>query len=102
MYDKKVTVEHLATSVSGQETYQAHPGFTWVPMNIQPLSFELAPNGDDYFFKTYKAFTTVSGIVETYRLTVSGTGEQYMVRGRESFNYPPLPHYELILERGAR
>lgn len=100
--DSSVSVEHLATSVSGQMTYQPHPGFAFVPMNIQPMAADFRSMSEGIYSKLFKAFTTASGIVETYRLTVSGTTTQYIVRGREDYGFGVLPHYELILEKGTR
>jgi hypothetical protein len=100
--DKKVTVEHLGPTVSGREAYQPHPGYTFIPMNIQPTSFDFQSVAEGIYVKLFKAFTTSSGIVEGFRLTVSGTTDQYVVRGRQAYDYGPLPHYELVLERGTR
>jgi len=100
--DKRVFVYRFAPS-PGQETQALHPAWpSGVLMNIQPLSPELVAMSDGQFWKSYKGFTTVSGIVETYQLTVSGTNETYIVKGRERFDYVTGIHYELILERGTR
>lgn len=102
-FDSTWFVEHLAPTVSGQETYQNHPGFTGgFKMNLQPASPELTAMAEGQFFKTFKGFTTTSGIVEGFRVTASGTSDKYIVRGREVFTNPPLPHYELVLEKGVR
>ena len=100
--DKVMLVEHLAPTVSGQETYQSHPGFTFVAMNIQPMGADFMAISEGIYDKLFKGFTTNSGIVETFRLTVSGTTDKYVVRGRESYGYGPLPHFELVLEKGTR
>lgn len=99
LFDKYVTVEFR--TVSGQynnQVYVPHPAFTTVPVNIQPMQGSFTDMGNGIFFKTYKCFTTASGIIEGFRLTVSGTGEQYIVRGRQRFDDIFVPHYELILE----
>ena len=103
--DKKVTVNRLnpSSNVGGQEVYVTHSGFiSGVAMNIQPANAEFTAMSDGQFFKTYKAFTTNSGIVEGFQVVVSGTGEQYIVRGRESYNYGSGKHYELALEKAIR
>jgi hypothetical protein len=58
---------------------------------------------DGVFGKTYNSFTSCSGVVEGMQLTVSGTGEQYFVRGREVNDNGILPkHYQLILTKDKR
>lgn len=100
LFDKLCTVE--VRTASG-----VYNNFVWIPhaayasgvwMNIQPMQTQFTNTGDGLYFKNYKAFTTASGIVEGYRLTVSGTGEQYIVNGRQRFDYIVAPHYELMLE----
>jgi hypothetical protein len=100
--DKRVFVYRFAPA-AGQETQALHPAWpSGVMMNIQPLGPTLTALTEGQLFKSYRAFTTVSGIVETYQLTVSGTTETYLVRGRERFDYGSGQHYELNLERGTR
>lgn len=71
-----------------------------IRINIQPATPELTAMADGQFFKVYKGFTTQSGVVEGMRLTVSGTGEEYIVRGKE--RYDTLGHQnELVLEKGG-
>ena len=71
-------------------------------MNIQPASAEFTAMSDGQFFKTYKAFTTSSGVVEGFQVVVSGTGETYLVRGREAYGYGAGQHYELSLIKAVR
>lgn len=74
-----------------------------VRMNIQPASAETQVLVDGVFGKTFSAFTSSSGVVEGMQLTVSGTGEQYFVRGREVHDNGILPkHYELVLTKDKR
>ena len=105
-FDKVAFVSTLQVNnpVSDQETFVTFSGFqaagvtaAAVKVNIQPASPELTAISEGEVFKTYKAFTTVSGVVEGMLLTVSGTREQYRVRGREAFNYANGQHYELTL-----
>lgn len=72
-------------------------GYAFV--NIQPASAELTALSEGEVFKTYLCFTTISGIAEPMRLTVSGTQDTYIVRGREVYNYGANTHYELTLAK---
>lgn len=107
-FDKTAIVSTLQVNnpVSDQETFVTYSGFVIngivaaaVKLNIQPASPELTAISEGEVFKTYKAFTTVSGIVEGMLLTVSGTNELYRVRGREAFPYGMGQHYELTLAK---
>ncbi len=72
-------------------------------MNIQPANAETTVLVDGVFGKTFNAFTTSSGIVEGMLVTVSGTSDQYIVRGRQANSNGLLPaHYELIMTRNDR
>lgn len=97
LFDKFVSVE-FRTASGSNFVYMPHTGLPHVPVNIQPVGREFANMNNGMFYKTYKIFTTNSGIVENYRLTVSGTGEKYIVRGRQRFDYIVAPHYELVAE----
>lgn len=104
LLDKMVFVSRLDKNnpVSDQEVYVTHSGFggtAAAKINIQPASPELTAIADGEVFKTYRAYTTASGIVETMRLTVSGTNDIYVVRGREVYDYGIQTHYELTLAR---
>lgn len=110
--DKIVFVSRLAkTADVDKEIYTAHSGFRGpgqiataaVRMNIQPASAETTVLVDGIFGKTFKAFTSSSGVVEGMQCTVSGTGEQYFVRGREVHDNGILPkHYELVMTKDKR
>ena len=106
LLDKRVTINRLnpTSSVGGQEVYVTHSGFlpNGVRMNIQPASAEFTAMSDGQFFKTYKAFTASSGVVEGFQVVVSGTNETYIVRGREAFGYGAGQHYELSLAKAVR
>lgn len=102
----KVTSDGVGTS---KESYTTHSGYlefghksAAVRMNIQPASAELTAISEGEVFKTFKAFTTNSGIVEGMRVTVSGTNDTYTVKGRESYDYGSGQHYELTLIKGGR
>jgi hypothetical protein len=98
LLDRKAFVSALAVNnpVTDQETFLTISGMV-ANINIQPASPELTILADGETFKTYKAFTTNSGVLEGMLLTVSGTGEVYRVRGREIYNYGAGQHIELVL-----
>lgn len=103
--DKRVFVSILAPDASNndQEDYIAHPGFVGgVLMNIQPASPMFTSLNEGVQGKMFRGFTTASGIVETHRITVSGTGEIYTVQGREKYDYGMGQHYELTLVKPER
>lgn len=110
--DKVVFVARLAPDQSNadMEGYADYPAFIGpageatnaVRMNIQPASAELTAISEGVFAKTFKAFTRASGVVETFRLTVSGTGDKYYTHGREVYDYPVGKHYELVLIKDKR
>jgi hypothetical protein len=102
--DKRFYVEHLENTNGNpdQSGYVTHPGFVGgVMMNVQPASPTITALAEGELFKTFKAYTTSSGIVENFRLTASGTGHQYIVRGREVFALPLGKHYELMLVKAG-
>ncbi len=111
--DKIVFVSRLQKTPTDvdKERYVTHSGYLGpgqiptaaVRMNIQPASAETTVLVDGVFGKTFNAFTAASGVVEGMQLTVSGTGEQYFVRGREVHDNGILPkHYQLVLTKDKR
>lgn len=110
LLDKTALVKTLQVNnpLTDQEVFVTHSGFLYngvtsaaIRINIQPASPELTAISDGEVFKTYRAFTTASGVIEGMLLTVSGTGELYRVRGREAFNYGMGRHYELTLIKSS-
>lgn len=104
-FDKRVFVWRLAPDATNnrQEDYSLHPGYpAGAKVNIQPASPMFTQLNDGIQGKMFKAFTTASGIVEGYRLTVSGTGAAYVVKGREVYDYGMGRHYELTLDKPER
>jgi hypothetical protein len=98
LFDKICSLEYRTVSGNyNNYIFIAHPTLRAVPINIQPMATEFS-NGNGMAYKNYKVFTTNSGIVEGMRMTVSGTGEQFIVRGRRRFDYIVAPHYELVVE----
>lgn len=109
--DKIVIISKITSDGHGtdKETYTTYSGFlehglrsAAVRMNIQPASAELTAISEGEVFKTYKAFTSNSGVVEGMRVTVSGTNDIYTVKGRERFDYGVGQHYELVLVKEGR
>lgn len=105
-YDKTAFVSALNRDnpSSNKETFTSYSGFlangnitSAIRVNIQPASPELTAISEGEVFKTYKAFTSASGVTEGMLLTVSGTTAIYRVRGREAFDYRQGKHYELTL-----
>lgn len=109
LQDKVAIVATLTAEGGDKEGYTTYSGFlergvasAAVRVNIQPASAELTAFSDGQMFKTYKAFTSASGIVEGMRLTVSGTNDTFTVKGREKYDYGVGQHYELVLIKGGR
>lgn len=111
--DKIALVGRLERNASSadKEAYTTHSGFVGpggiataaIRINIQPASAETTVLVDGIFGKTYNAYTNASGVVDGMQLTVSGTGEQYLVRGREVHDNGILPkHYQLVLTKDGR
>lgn len=109
--DKTVIVSKVTSDGSGtdKETYLTYSGFLLngvrtaaVKMNIQPASAELTVMAEGEIFKTFKAFTSTSGVVEGMRVTVSGTNDVYTVKGREKYDYAVGIHWELTLIKEGR
>ena len=103
-FDKTAFVSNLVVDnpSTDQETFTTYSGFAGtaaVQVNIQPASMEMTAMSEGEVFKTYKAFTQASGVVEGMLLTISGTNEVYRVRGREPFPYRMGQHYELTLSK---
>lgn len=111
LLDKTVIVSKITSDGVGtdKETYTTYSGYlehglpsAAIRMNIQPASAELTAISDGEVFKTFKAFTTNSGVTEGMRVTVSGTNDVYTVKGRERFDYAIGIHYELVLIKEGR
>lgn len=97
--DKIVSVERLTptTGDSDKEQYQAVGNYTGVKMNIQPASAELTAVSEGVFGRTFNAFVTISGLRIGDRITVSGTNEQFIIKGIQDYNWGPIPHLEVVL-----
>lgn len=106
MYDKTVFVEILATYAgnANKESFVPFPAFpspaglsNAIKMNIQPAGDQMTVLYDGVMGKTFLGFTSASGLAEGMRVTVSGTDQRFMVRGRKNYDYGPLQHSEVVL-----
>lgn len=100
--DKSAFVARLAPDAAsadkeGYVTFSGFGGSAAVRLNIQPATPEITALSEGVVGKVYTAFLRASGVSEGMRLTVSGTGEQYIVRARSTFNYGVEQHQELTL-----
>lgn len=109
--DKTAFVSRLEkdSSDNDKEQYTTFSGFAGpggidtaaIRINIQPANAETTVLVDGVFGKIYNGYTNSSGVVEGMRLTVSGTNQDFIVRGRQPHNYGILPpSYELVLSEG--
>ncbi len=94
-YVARLTADSDSTS---HESFVAHPGFPdGIRINVQPASPEFTALHEGIQGKMFQGFTTASGVVEGFKLTMSGTGEEYIVRGRKPYFYGRGQHAELVL-----
>lgn len=99
MFFKKASVARLSPTASNndKELYVELSEMGNINIDIQPASSEVVAINEGIAGKTYSAFVSVSGIVVGDRVTVSGTGQAFVVKGRSDWNYGPIPHLELVL-----
>lgn len=97
--DTTVAVQKLQLDISDtdKEQYKADLGLTAVPAHIQPADAEYTVIAEGVFGKTYRMFTTNSGVLDTDKITDNTNSRSYVVRGREDWSMQPLPHYEFTL-----
>lgn len=100
--DRIVSISRLTPNSDNpnKEQYQVVGNYYKVGMNIQPATAELTAVSDGVFGQTYQAFVSVSGIRIGDRVTVSGTGDSYIVKGVGDWYWGPLPHVEITLFKG--
>jgi hypothetical protein len=98
--DKFVSVEHLALDNGSnyKQGYYADLSLSSVPVNIQPSSPEIAALYGGAYGKSYTMYTTQSGILETDRITVISGTKQFIVKGKQNFDYEPIQHSEYYIE----
>lgn len=91
-------------SDTDNEFYQ--PAIGPFKVNVQPEGEQYAASLGETFGRTYRAFTTQSGIHIGDKLTLSGTttlsGMAYTVLGVADWNFGFLPHYELRLKEAGQ
>lgn len=85
---------------SDKEQYASINGLGNIDINIQPASAELIAITEGAVGLTFEAFTSISGIFIGDRITVSGTGDKFIVKGVRDWFFAPIPHLELILFKG--
>lgn len=102
--DKVVAVARLTKNPlnSNQESYVAVGNMNAVGMNIQPADEALTAVAEGVYGQTYQAFTSVSGILIGDQITVSGTGDVFIVHGVKNEYYGPIPHLEMVLFKGEQ
>ena len=95
-----ISVEHLNPDASNtnKEGFVSDLALQAVAVNIQPASMELTALNNGAYGKSYTIFTTSSGILETDRITVSGTNQQFIVKGKQAFLYGLAQHVEIFCE----
>jgi len=100
--DTIVAISRLKQDVgdADKEQYQPNAALQAVKCQIQPATPEETAIAEGIFGQTFTMYTTESGILPGDKVTVSGTGEVYRVRGRTDWSKPDLiPHYEITLVR---
>lgn len=100
--DRIVSVKYLLPNASNtsKESYVSNLALLNVKMDIQPASDQTIALTGGVLGYSFTGYTTQSGIFEGNYLTVSGTGEIYIVRGVKNWSFPKIiPHYEYFLER---
>lgn len=96
---KKVNVARLSRDADNNNKESYSTIIYGVGMDIQPASAELTAVSEGVFGQVYRAFTPCSGIAIGDRVTVSGTSDNYLVKGVDNWNYGFIPHLELTLFR---
>lgn len=101
-FDKVASVDALAPTSgdSDKESYQAVSGLEAIRINVQPASAELTAISEGVFGQTYQAFTSALNLKIGHRITISGSGQKYIVKGINDHNWGPIPHLEVILFKG--
>ena len=90
-----LTALHYQPTLSGtSETYSYVATFR---VNIQPANAESTVIVNGVYGRTFKAFTTYSGLNIEDHMSISGTQDTYRVKAVSPFNYGPLQHFEAII-----
>lgn len=100
--DAIVAISRLTQDATNtkKESYAPNLALSAVKCQIQPATPEETAVAEGVFGQTYIMFTTYSGIFSGDKVTVSGTGEAFRVRGVENWaQIEGAPHYEVTLVR---
>lgn len=100
--DKIASVDRLTptSADTDKEQYQAVGNYGSLRINVQPASAELTAVSEGVYGQTFQAFVTVSGVRVGDRITISGSGDKFIVKGVQNQYYGPIPHLELVLFKG--
>jgi len=98
--NQKASVARLSPEAANNKNESYFEIKNSIPINIQPATPELVAVSDGVYGQTYQAFTSVSGIEIGDRITLSGRGDKFIVKGVRDWFYAPIPHLELILFEG--
>lgn len=100
--DKNASVSRLSPNASNNNKEAYATIFNNVKINIQPASAELVAVSEGVYGQTSLGFVSVSGIEIGDLVTISGTGDQYVVKGVNEWFYNPIPHLEIVLFKGDK
>lgn len=98
--DSIISISRLQTDSgnANKESYVPNAALLDVKVNIQPASVEDTAISEGVFGQTFMMFTTNSGLMSGDKITVSGTGATYRIKGIQDWSLPDLtPHYECII-----
>ncbi len=101
-FDKKAAVSRFTPNQgdTDKEQYASVDGLGNIDINVQPASAELIAITDGAVGLTFEAFTSISGIKVGGRITISGSGGKFIVKGVREWFFAPIPHLEIILFKG--
>lgn len=104
-FDKTGSIERFSELVSdtNKEDFQVVTGLEAIPINVQPANPETTILVEGVFGKTYNVYTTVSGMKDGDRLTVSGLftdgkslNKKLTIKNIGNWSFGPLPHFEIV------
>jgi hypothetical protein len=99
MFNRHTLAIHRLTPTVGAHDEYTATGET-VTGRLDPIDAEFAAIGGGSFSKSYRLFAKGTGmdVTDNDRLVDEEDGEEYEVRGVQTFNHPPR-HMEIVLER---
>lgn len=98
--DTVVAIKRLTpdSDNADKEGYVVDLSLQSVKCQIQPVSAEESVIVDGVYGQTFLMFTTQSGIFSGDKVTVSGSGSTYRVKGVQDWSTTDLiPHFEMTL-----